>query len=1382
MPDDSVPPDAEGTRGARQQLGDFTLLELIGEGGSAVVYRALNRTFNGTVALKCWRMVLTESQRAKFLEECKLQWRLSDHPNIVRLYWADAPVEEPAWLASELYETSLAERLRTEPPLMRHEALGLADDVLAGLEAIHSERMLHRDVKPANVLLKGGTAALADLGITMHLEGWTRDAAAGTDMFVAPELLRGAPPDFRSDVYSAAVTVRMMLGRDVPAPIEALLTRAASFTPQDRPADATELRRQLWVAREQVRRLGEARRAEDAGGSGWVLAVDVGSTATAAAIRELGQAPRLLDIDGQTRVPTVVFVDDAGRLVVGSAAEQLAHGRPANSLRTLKARIGDPTAPVLAGQAFPVGVLLGALLRYVYDEAVTQQGEPPSQLRLTHPATWNRPRIADLLAAASTAGLPDAVPVPEPVAAAAGAGQSGSARQGELVAVYDLGGGTFDTAVLRVTAAGFEVAGRPAGDSAIGGNLFDELVVKHLGAQLDPDIWRRLQTAPDVAWARAAAALRSEARRVKEALSQHDYAEAVVALPSGLVELRVTRDEFDQMVEPYVEETADVVVRCLEDIEVAPGQLASLCIVGGASRSPVVERLLRERLPDAPVARRGDPKGTVALGATNLLLIPSQQDRARQPGHEGWTVARPGPISPGRVSLPPPGAAPAAVTPSQAMRLRGEALADATPSPSQTPPSPPDPEQPPPVATSEPILATSSPSEPGTADPPVGAHAETSQGESRSDPAPSAEANEPPSRRQRRRRVILAVSAIAAIAAVAAAAVRWWPSEPSAAAPTSPWKPLQRLQVPHQQAAATVTANGQIWVLGGLTGDGQPTNDVEYYDPRSGSWTTVGAPPVQLNHAMAVNYDGDILLMGGFIPKVGKPAGAVSDQVWRQHDGKWSLVGHLSHARAAAAAVVVGDKIVLAGGRALDSARRAVAVTQTEIFDGTKWTDTTPIPTARDHLAAAADGHYAYFVGGRHFSADANVAVLQRLDPETGHWVTLAPMPTARGDLGAAMVGDLLVTVGGEGRVAVDASVEAYSVSQQSWTSLPPLRMPRHGASVVSLTDRVYAIGGATRPDHMATTAAGEVLDLTSMAKASAPWHRVENLTQGVQQAPAAVVDGQICVVGGLTSLTGSTTSVQCLDPVIGQWKKLTDLPRPLNHAMAVTYREKLTVLGGFVPQGSEATAGVSDMVLQYDRDTGRWRELPRLRQRRAAGAAVVIRNRIIVSGGRALDQDNQLTLIRTTEEFDGIRWRDVAPMPTPRDHLAAATDGRYAYFVGGRDLYANRNSDALERYDPADGTWTRLPRMPEARGGLGAAMARGILVTSGGEESNRADKEAQGYDTTLGAWFTLHNLDRPRHGAAMAAINDRTVYVIGGGTMANHLATTGEVVTMDLG
>ncbi|MGF1653507.1 MAG: protein kinase, partial [Actinomycetales bacterium] len=226
----------------------FAVTERIGEGASAVVYRARHTTLGIDVALKIWRRGLTERQRVRFLSECRLHWRLSDHPNVVRMLWADVRQDGCPWIASELYTESLADRLAERGPLPLSEALHLADGLLRGLAAMHHEGLVHRDVKPANVMLDGDRAALGDFGTAMASTDMTEDRAAGTSRYVAPELLGGASPSARSDVYSAGVTIRETIGAQPTPAVAAVLVRATSYLPDDRPENAEQLRRALTAA------------------------------------------------------------------------------------------------------------------------------------------------------------------------------------------------------------------------------------------------------------------------------------------------------------------------------------------------------------------------------------------------------------------------------------------------------------------------------------------------------------------------------------------------------------------------------------------------------------------------------------------------------------------------------------------------------------------------------------------------------------------------------------------------------------------------------------------------------------------------------------------------------------------------------------------------------------------------------------------------------------------------------------------------------------------------------------------------------------------------------------------------------------------------------
>lgn len=191
---------------------------------------------------------------------------------------------------------------------------------------------------------------------------------------------------------------------------------------------------------------------------------------------------------------------------------------------------------------------------------------------------------------------------------------------GECTAVYDLGGGTFDCAVVRATSGTFEVVGRPGGDPDVGGELFDEMVLGALGRRLPPDVWAALQGAQDLGWRQAWVALRNEARRAKELLSTQAAVDVRVAMPTGTSTVRITRAEVEEMVEPALERTIDILERTIAGAGLRSEALHSISLVGGASRMPIVQRLLAEAFPALPISRRGDPKAVVALGATHPAL------------------------------------------------------------------------------------------------------------------------------------------------------------------------------------------------------------------------------------------------------------------------------------------------------------------------------------------------------------------------------------------------------------------------------------------------------------------------------------------------------------------------------------------------------------------------------------------------------------------------------------------------------------------------------------------------------------------------------------------------------------------------------------------
>ncbi len=186
------------------------------------------------------------------------------------------------------------------------------------------------------------------------------------------------------------------------------------------------------------------------------------------------------------------------------------------------------------------------------------------------------------------------------------------------MAVYDLGGGTFDTAVLQRQDRRFAVVGPPNGREGLGGEVFDQRLFDWVGARLAedaPELWQRLRDSDERAWRHARGQLRSDVRRAKETLSRDEWAPVYVAHPVDR-ELRVTRREFEDLIRADVEESVEILRRTIEGAGLQLGDLAGLYLTGGSSRIPLVANLLQAEIGRADT--RDDPKTVVALGALEV--------------------------------------------------------------------------------------------------------------------------------------------------------------------------------------------------------------------------------------------------------------------------------------------------------------------------------------------------------------------------------------------------------------------------------------------------------------------------------------------------------------------------------------------------------------------------------------------------------------------------------------------------------------------------------------------------------------------------------------------------------------------------------------------
>jgi YVTN family beta-propeller protein len=351
---------------------------------------------------------------------------------------------------------------------------------------------------------------------------------------------------------------------------------------------------------------------------GYVLGIDLGTTFTAAAVGEAGSVEIYPLSDQAHVIPSVLVLRADGEVLVGEVAQRRAVTEPARAAREFKRRLGDPTPLLLGGTPYGADALMAMLLRAVVDQVATIKGEPPELVCLTHPASYGEYKQDLLRQVAQQANVPNWVLTTEPQAAAVNHAASERVTPGDVLAVYDLGGGTFDAALVRAEEGGsFRLLGTPEGLERIGGIDFDQAVLAHVDAAVDGQIGELDLTDPVAAG--AVARLRLECRMAKEALSADNDVSIPVMLPNLSTEVRLRRSEFEAMIRPRVDDTIDALSRAVRSAGLGVEDLAATLLVGGSSRIPLVRERVRE-LTDRPIALDAHPKHSIALGAARVAL------------------------------------------------------------------------------------------------------------------------------------------------------------------------------------------------------------------------------------------------------------------------------------------------------------------------------------------------------------------------------------------------------------------------------------------------------------------------------------------------------------------------------------------------------------------------------------------------------------------------------------------------------------------------------------------------------------------------------------------------------------------------------------------
>ncbi|WP_433791901.1 Hsp70 family protein [Actinoplanes sp. CA-252034] len=353
----------------------------------------------------------------------------------------------------------------------------------------------------------------------------------------------------------------------------------------------------------------------------YALGVDFGTSNTVAVARWPDGRARPILVDGSPLLPSAVFADSEGNLLVGRDAVHSARLDPARFEPNPKRRVDDGLV-LLGEREFETVDLIAAVLARVAEEWHRAVGPYRPEVTLTCPATWGATRRTLLADAAARAGLEGARLVAEPVAAATYFAEvlGRDVPIGSVVMVHDFGAGTFDTSIVARTSSGFEVLAVDGRDD-LGGLDVDAAVVEHL----QTDEWARLMEPATVEERRARRQLWDDVRIAKERLSRAQSADFVVPLLD--VEAHLTREELETVARPVLEQTVQITQNLLRLADLPEGRLAGVFLVGGASRIPLVATLLHRALGDPPVVIEQPElvvaEGSVLAGAALLTTEPA---------------------------------------------------------------------------------------------------------------------------------------------------------------------------------------------------------------------------------------------------------------------------------------------------------------------------------------------------------------------------------------------------------------------------------------------------------------------------------------------------------------------------------------------------------------------------------------------------------------------------------------------------------------------------------------------------------------------------------------------------------------------------------------
>ncbi len=372
-----------------------------------------------------------------------------------------------------------------------------------------------------------------------------------------------------------------------------------------------------------------------------IVGIDLGTTNSLVAYMQ-GETPVVIPgEDGSNLVPSVVALDRDNQPIIGNAARNLLIETPERAVYSIKRLMGRAVEDIreelelfpfrlaedlqpgevlrikLGDKTFTPPEISALILRQLKRNAERYFGGPVTKAVITVPAYFNDAQRQATKDAGRIGGLEVLRLVNEPTAASLAYGLD--KKQNGIVAVYDLGGGTFDISILKLHDGIFEVVATN-GDTHLGGDDIDNLLITIALDDIRGDLGLDLRRN-----AEAVQAIRKAVIEAKIALSSQPSVKLDIELPSELAggkryQREITRDQFEQLIQPIIDRTVGPCKQALKDANLKPEQIDEVVLVGGSTRIPKVRALVKEMFRHEPHTDL-NPDEVVALGAAVQAVI-----------------------------------------------------------------------------------------------------------------------------------------------------------------------------------------------------------------------------------------------------------------------------------------------------------------------------------------------------------------------------------------------------------------------------------------------------------------------------------------------------------------------------------------------------------------------------------------------------------------------------------------------------------------------------------------------------------------------------------------------------------------------------------------